>query len=1122
MPENTKEQQIAIAAVDKHVLVSAGAGSGKTYVLVEHYLEILRQSPEASVFEIIAVTFTRKAADEMRSRLKIRLKQMAGSCPQEEQELWTKHLSEIDGAKIGTIHSLCENILKSFPAESKVDPAFQTLDELEGAELLEESLEEAIHELMEDPSADALELLDYSVETIKQWLTNFLKSPIRYKDSCALLADFSKESIRQYAAAFVERQLQRRLALLSQNSEFKANSSYILNNIWPNADKLFDKQQETIALLTPLLDDGRKSPQERWQTLNDLAEMKLSTAGGAKGETLKEAIKAVRNYAKELDSPLQAELNAADDKSFAVLSALLKLSHSAFVKYERLKQAQQKLDYDDLISKTSQLLLSENSSVRKYLSANLRAVLIDEFQDTNWTQVRLLSSLAGTEAKLFLIGDDKQSIYKFQGADVGVFNTFKDLIASLEQSGSDRPLAEISSGALPELTGSGQALSLSMSFRSHPQIVEFINYVFEKLLKQKGQFSASFQRLEASREGDSAPRIEVIRYEPEPEMEGAPQLDAASLESQLIANWIQEKINKQTPLFDKELNENRPLRYGDIAVLVPDNDGCASVEWALNRAEIPYVTYAGKGYLERQEIYDLENLLKWLACEQDSHALFAVLRSPMFGFSDDLLHRLTTGHPGSLWSAVNTASKSGPDQRLRRAHTVLKTLLQRSRHLNLAGLVKEILAKTHYDMILLALPGGRQRSRNVFKFLTLATKYNHLSLTDFLHSLQSLRDLNVRNLTDAPLNADNAVKIMTIHGSKGLEFGAVALARLSKMVHRQNAKLLFGKDYGITLDGTKDSEEEKPAFYLAASHLNKEMEEEEKKRLLYVALTRSRDYLAVFYRSDKKFKASFAAWLESALELSGQEMTEPETVYNPPDYKMPTGILLREPPTSIERPEKERDAIDEMPMSASILEQIYEQESAADLPSLPWQSLLRISPNKEGFHVHPTILGSYFHLLMSEFSGNNDEWTEEHFQAYCLHHEIGIWHSAGQNHLIQEGKRLLNIFMNSPLKELMLKAQRRIHEQPYALIEEGKLQREYRPDLIIEDEHGDWHIIDYKTDHFDQSKIEEQARLHSEQLADYASGFARLSGHEARTWLYFAQFGIMHATDSTTVKQLTI
>lgn len=197
-----------------------------------------------------------------------------------------------------------------------------------------------------------------------------------------------------------------------------------------------------------------------------------------------------------------------------------------------------------------------------------------------------------------------------------------------------------------------------------------------------------------------------------------------------------------------------------------------------------------------------------------------------------------------------------------------------------------------------------------------------------------------------------------------------------------------------------------------------------------------------------------------------------------------------------------------LPASFALLETTLPQGQELEFPAIRWQSLLRVSPEGADTAIHPTILGSYFHLLMSE-TQNPAELEEERLLELCFHPEIAVWHHELQEILIKEGKRLSAIFSDSQLQKMLQAARRTIHETPYTMIKEGQVQSESRPDLILEDSEGNWHIIDYKTDHFDLSQIEKQCEMHREQLSKYADDFALLSGSPAQPWLYFAQFGIL-------------
>ena len=877
MPKYTDEQSAAIDSIGSHVLVSAGAGSGKTFVLVERYINILRSDLEADISDIIAVTYTRKAAEEMRSRLKAELTKVVALAGSEELPRWSRLLSELESARIGTIHSLCESILKNYPAEAGIDPDAAILDDLERAEMLAACVDECIREIIDNPEEVHEALLEFPIETLKQWLSEFLKSPLKYKQARSLFNSGSVDDIAAYAARFVEQDMKRVLDELSNSKPFMNEVSQILDNPWLDQESKFGQAQAEMTRYLLLITDLEKTIAERWDGLVQLGRMESArTAGGESAKDLRHSMRLIRARCSAIAKKNSGALNEADVLATRLLRGLIVLADRVLHAYESRKQIQQRLDFDDLIERCH-ALLTRDSSARRQLIRSLRAVLVDEFQDTNWMQAQMLSSLASGQAKLFLIGDDKQSIYKFQGADVGTFNSCKQFLSSLEDASAHAKLSQ--SFGLPVLTGQGQLMTLSQSFRSHPEIVSFVNAVFRKLFdagKESESYKSRFQSLSPARKReDDGVRIDVI-YSPPSESNSAEMRGAEDrLEAKLLCNWIQEKVSS-AQIFDKELGENRNLSYSDIAILLQANADFAAIEFALSQAKIPYVSIAGSGFLERQEIYDLENMLKWLVSPQDGHALFSVLRSPLFGISDDLLHEMKGSSRNSLWQVLRQRAEAAGEDMLAGCVRRLQDFLRAAAQMSLPEILQKIILDTAYDIVLLAAHSGKQRSRNVWKFVTLASQRRKMSMAEFLGSLHAMRKLGIKNLTDAPMSSDDSVRIMTIHRSKGLEFGAVILPRLGKSVQERSQKLIFGKDFGIALDPTREAEDEKPTFFSTATKLNATMGEEEKKRLLYVALTRARDYLALFITSRSRRGANFGAWLVESLELPepGSEVYE--------------------------------------------------------------------------------------------------------------------------------------------------------------------------------------------------------------------------------------------------------
>jgi len=1146
----TEQQREAVESIDKHVLVSAGAGSGKTHVLVERYLEILRSRPELSVANLVAVTFTRKAANEMRTRLKARIQELLTAGAGKEKSRWLDCLADVDTARIGTIHSLCESILKAFPAEAGIDPRFAVLDDLERAQLLEASVRTTIQQVIAEQSAEHDLLLSYPIESIKEWVEQLLKAFLQYQEAKELLPEGNGAELERYCAQVIERAQDLLVTGLCANSSWRQALSYLEENQWQDGKALLERYRtEIIELAGPVsaYADAGATPKTR-PSLSDclsrlkcIAEIRAGVAGGnsEQAKALREAIRVLVNLSKDCRKELPAEMGDADPIAFQRLQALINLADRAIESYDTAKQARQGLDYNDLVWIAHRLLCRADSPARRYYHENLEAILIDEFQDTNNLQARLIASLAGPQTRLFLIGDDKQSIYKFQGADVSIFNSWKAHLAERldfpsmpavprpgSSVGRDRPAVD------PEaLCGPGLVIGLDQSFRSHPALVSFVNVISESLLKSDAgmpPYKARHQPLVPWR-GDSpeSERVDVLLVERPAEAERFSAADAADLEAQAVALWILEKISVQSPVLIKGSGELRPIQFGDFAVLTQRNRDFVPLEVALARLRIPYVTMAGTGYLERQEIYDIENLIRFLVCPADSQSLLGALRSPMFAVSDDIIHGLRAGSKQSLWEQVQTAvrEKLTGVETLLRAAQIIEPLMEVCAARPVDELVRRIILDTDYDLVLMAAPNGRQRTRNLWKLAHLSAEHRHLSASDFVLALDSMREIGVKQ-ADAPLDSRDSVKLMTIHGSKGLEFPAVILPALSQPVLRNSGKLLLDREYGVAFDATRSRDEEKPSLFQAARILEQDMEAAERKRLLYVAMTRARDYLCMVLDRGSRRRISFAGWIGSALQIDSDGQTTTPGRYSIGGdsgracYSLSVhsaASLAGSQPGSPECTIPGPQVSDAYRLGPSSLEEgclldldlIKPLDNRRIEPSWSWQDLLRVTPAQSGVRLEATVVGQFFHALIERLPGSLERPSAQTMAAIAAGPGIRAVHPQIVARLLEEGDHLLDRFYASALYELMLSASRRLHEVPYLVVERFAA-RSARPDLLLLDREGRWYVIDFKTDHFQIAELENQAEQHRQQLNAYVSDIEKLTAVRATAALYFAQHGLLH------------
>jgi ATP-dependent helicase/nuclease subunit A len=1115
MPKLTEHQQQAVQSIDKHVLVSAGAGCGKTMVLVERYLEVLRRHPDAGVFDIIAVTFTRKAAEEMRSRLKARLREMLAQCSEHEQERqrWSRLLADVDRARIGTIHSLCESILKSHPAEAGVDPQFEVLDDLTRAELLQQCVDQAFRSLIEEAHASSALLLEYPIERLQEWVIQQLISVPQYKSARAALGGPQLENLRPLALSVVQQGRDLLVAGLSENAELRGAREFITNNPFgDSADKkntLEQTRRDTLVSLEAFFraaaaNDGKTMA----ASLIALAAIPSPrNAGGAAGKPLRDAIKIVREAAAAFAEDCPLELTAQDDQAFEMLTCLLSLIDAALANFENAKKQAQKLDYNDLITKTHTLITAADSVARKQLSANTKAVLVDEFQDTNRSQAELLSNLCGDSARLFLIGDDKQSIYKFQGADVSTFNEWKSKIN--EQTHG--------------LTGSAQLLDLSFSFRSHPAIVDFINrffhFHFPVASGAQAAHRASHQALTPARqEAPDSSHVELVFYDAlSGEGEKRDAEKARAVEARAIAAWILEKVGAQAPVLCKTSGELKPINFGDFAILVQANGDFSVIETALAAANIPFVTFAGGGFLDRQEILDIQNLLRWLSNPTDDHALLAVLRSPFFSINDGIIYKLFLDGAGSLWQRLQSTVKNGDEEFacLIRPVALLRQLLQDSHGTRVSDLVRTAIMITGFDISLLAVPNGRQKSRNAWKMAWLAGQYNHLTLTQFVQALDTMRDIGAGKQTDAPLSAENAVKLMTIHKSKGLEFSAVILPVLGRKIHLGTPKLLVHRQFGIALDTSRSKDDPRPSYYRAASLLNAEMDSQEKKRLLYVAMTRARDWLVMFAEQNTRSDVSFRLWLREALGLQEPEASARAGLVEGEHY---TTRYVDE--TSVAEWAAAGTDFGGTVMSDAELQALsaeigfdlisphsVPEERPASYSHISWSAMTRVTATEES-EPHATVLGTLFHAAMQRLvlNGKQDDDTTLDLLAA---QELFVSDAKLRIKLVTQCRRFLQTYNHSKLHEMLCVAQRFLPEVGYTTFDEAGGSADKRPDLIFQDNEEHFHVVDFKTDKLEPDELPTKVNEHSAQVLEYAADFQKLTGHKARAWLYFADRGLL-------------
>jgi ATP-dependent helicase/nuclease subunit A len=888
------EQAAAAYEIDKHISVTAGPGSGKTTVLVERYLHILNQNKHLNIDQIVAITFTNRAANEMRERLRDGLNNILHAATGDERRRWLAYKRTLDGAVITTIHGFCARLLREFPVEARIDPQFLLLDEHRAAMLLESTVEEALTEFISSGHV-AISRLTLGVGRGK--LAAALGQLYREVRGQGITpAELAQKTARSHATE--DDHAQALLELSRAMNEFLAarrtTPAQRLNQSEVTvAWREFQPVIQQIPEIDVLADYCRKV--EAFRTLRPQARGDLKPHVSALDQLVWEKDLAGRVPQIALDL-------FARDYALELTTVLSRID-------ERLNEEKQKLsalDFDDLEIRTLELL--NRPEVITRAAERYRFFLVDEFQDTNGLQRALLEQLVlqsgrRDSANLFIVGDGKQSIYGFRGADVDVFH---EMTATLIAAG-------------------GEEKPLLLNFRSQPPLVNFFNYLFASLFKPGDDVPAQdlkelgYVRHEASdskRElRDSGPLVEIMITteasgdpdDPKAERDSR-ELDAGQLALRIVSlvdprpaligtagappassnTFIQAAVDlndvevkeggraargpSKSGLDQPNPREGAPgVKYSDIALLFRAMTNIQIYESAFRRANIPYQTVLGRGFYQREEITDLIQLLRFLDNKTDELALAAVLRSPLGGISDNALLALRcapalnesgeveTAEPLKHFTQIRRLFRAVGEHRriayisdeehelLDRASVLINELIARRHHYPLGDLLRFAVEQSEYLTVISATFDGAQRLANVERLFTLAERFEragtHL-IRDFVRYVEEFEAIGSRESEGQIDEAANAVKLMTIHQAKGLEFPVVIIPELQRRARVSDNWFLLDRHRGLTLkvpDGRGGSVA--GCTFSSFEQRHGWREEFESMRLLYVAATRAEDRL---------------------------------------------------------------------------------------------------------------------------------------------------------------------------------------------------------------------------------------------------------------------------------------
>jgi ATP-dependent helicase/nuclease subunit A len=804
----TDDQERAAAAAGS-VAVTAGAGTGKTRMLAHRFLHHMA-ADGLSPLEIVAATFTDKAAGELRSRIRQTI---------EAEFSDGEAAAEVEAAQISTIHGLAARICRDFYDLAGIPADFSILDEARSPVWLDEKLEEAFALL--DP--DAVARLGYS--WVKQSLKQLLADPFAADEAFNRTVEDWKAAIDAVSRPALAEFL---------NTDAWLHAVETVNSMrGEDGDKLEAARKEAAEAIAAI-QNGRGV----CEALSILEVLKTGQgradgwpAGGK--AAMSACLTALKETAKQYAPTAGLECGDAELKVAAMLESLrpIYLRVRDFLRAE--KNRERVLDFTDLEHYALEIL--KHDGVLGHYADRWKAFLIDEFQDTNPVQGELIRRLT-RNAKLTVVGDEKQSIYGFRRADVEVFSRFCETI---RKSGGD-------------------GVSLDRTFRAHSSLIAELNSVFEPVLGEL------HQPLEAERHA-SAVRCVTFRAV---EKCDAVKRELQFVEAHDIARRIKEMLDPGLPIHDGR-GGSRPVEPRDIAILSRTWGPLDIYADALAAAGVPAVHSGGGNLLETREFKDTYALLSFLADQNDDVALVAVLRSPFFACSDKVLFRFASSLPKDTpWWAV---IRNEPGELSDAAEDLSRLLSMRARR-SAAELLSEADRLTGYRAIIGNLPHGSRRLADWSGALALARSIEKDACADVFAAVRRLRQYIEAEveLPRPPLDAGQAVTLMTIHRSKGLEWPVVFVADLARDRPAGNDHLQVDAATGIAFRFPGEGGETvEPAIYKLIRKRSRDREEAEARRLMYVAMTRAGEQVHLTATADK---GPFVELLRPGLEAAGIEM----------------------------------------------------------------------------------------------------------------------------------------------------------------------------------------------------------------------------------------------------------
>lgn len=1109
-------QQLKALDLSKHTLVTANAGSGKTFILTRRFIETIRQK-KIKYNQIVAITFTEKAAAELLARISNEIDEFLNQSQVNISPIELKKIKEfrehILSAKIATIHSFCFDILKEFPVEAGIDPSTQIIDELFKRELIERSIEDTLIENINDENIKEI-LRIFGKETTITQLKSLIEK--RYFSDLIIRKIYLSDTLN-------ENQFDEYFENINKSAQeyFK---QYYLNK--------FKIARELIPQIKTEI-NSKKEKEELIESISNLENMFDEFVNNLNFEKLYSLFQAISDTVLTKDFKVRRKLFKDADESWAISQfqntiqdlkdfynnvkwdketerekyrlslTLINLYKKSKKKFDNFKNLEGVLDFDDLLILTDQLL--ENEKICNELKNRYLFILVDEFQDTDSIQFNIIKKIAGNFEginNVFVVGDEKQSIYGFRNAQLSVFQNFKNYLLQLH---NETKLTNI--------------VTLGTSYRSTPSIASFVNFIFSELWKKTtfNLYSINFHQevdyspLQIGREEYSDDPIVFLVHSDEEN------------QNQKVADYILNLINNGKEIFDRKEGKFRKIEFGDIALLFRTRIETKDFENAFIEKNIPFVVSGGRGYYQSEEIQDWINYLNFLSNSKNDDSLIAILRSPFFALSDNQLLEISFQKGNSYFEKLKNYSQLLPENNfINFVFQILDFHLRVAQRYTIPELIQTILNDTLYFGNIDLHPKKLQMIANIEKLINLAHNFESKGLEDLKTFSRYLKEAFEKEESPEAIISEirGSVQMLTMHQAKGLEFPIVILPNFEKELRSASIKfgeLSINEFFGFCFKlNDPDGNHIHSLSSFFGNKINNGIDYNEQLRLLYVALTRATEKLVISFNLDEQetnknrtcyrniilnrfkeinFDSNNSFTMNTRLTFV--KKVDENFIEEERDYELKIEVI-KNPQTSFHKKHLEEANAENFRKDLKIYtdkikdkvnEEIFTATQINAYEFCPFKYLMKfiigynpikyyISEKSEEDSLSGAEIGSIFHLLMEKLDIPNIESVKKTLNQILEVYPTSI-KTELQNTILQKVTPLINnknfidiISIQNSLREFEI----RIKLQNHILL--GIIDR------INFDNEGIT-IIDYKTDTFSENELNKKIDEYKTQMEFY-------------------------------------